>query len=641
MRGVVCPIISPGQFLPLGAHLRALVLVALTAATCCAVHSQSNVLLGTQTIIANRDFNSAGVAEAFQATAAAGGTLSQLSMYVDGGSSATTVFAGIYSDISGAPGNLLTSGMIASPVAGSWNTVNVPAATIVSGGKYWIAILGTGGTLRFRDQSSGTCLSQVNRTTGLSALPTGWTSGSIFHDCPVSVYGSGSSVPLAPILTVSTNALNFSIVQGSAEPLPATVNILNSGGGTLTFASASDSPWLNVSQGSTTAPASLQVAVSGAGLAVGVFTGHVTISATGVQGSPQVITVTFTISQAQPVSQPGDWLTIDHDPSRTGFAADETTLSVANAGNLVQSWAAPLDGKITAQPLFAGGINIGGTMHDIVIAATSNNSVYALDAGTGIVLWKRNFGTQPTNCAFPAGFGVTGAPTIDRANQRVYAVSSGGTFFSLSLIDGSIVGSIPNMIPNPRTNVVWGGLNQNGSSVYVVTASDGCDSQPWQGTIYKINVAGASPLLAASAPIVPSLASTGDGGGGIWGYGGLAIDTSTSNLYVTAAADVNESTTPYANRMIAYDQNLNVLGSYLPPDPPTFPCAGAPCDLDFGSTPTVFSPPSCPSMVVAGKKNGNLYLFKTSDLIVSGTPAQILQINAADDSLGNGGAARC
>jgi len=639
MRTLVFPVGRSGNLSLFGLPLLRFLAATLMATTWSAAQSQSTVLLGTQTIIANRDFNSAGVAEAFQATGTAGGTLRQLSVYVDSGSSATNVFAGVYSDAAGAPGNLLSSGSIASPVPGAWNTINVPAATITSGGKYWIAILGTGGTLRFRDQSSGTCLSQVNRTTGLTALPVSWTTGSTFHDCPVSVYGSGSSVPLAPVLSVSTNAVNFAIVQGSADPSPAPVNVVNSGGGTLTFTTASDTSWLHVTPGSASAPASLQITASGAGLAVGVYTGHVAVSAMGVQGSPQVITVAFTISQVQAVSQPGDWLTIDHDPARTGFASDETTLSVSNVDNLVQNWATPLDGKITAQPMFAGGINIGGTAHDIVVSATSNNSVYALDAGTGAVLWKRNFGAQPTNCAFPAGFGVTGAPTVDRANLRVYAVSSGGTFFSLSLIDGSVVGSIPNLIANPRTNDVWGGLNQNGSSVYVVTGSDGCDSQPWQGTIYKINVAGTTPVLAASAAIVPSLASTGDAGGGIWGYGGLAIDPATGNLYVTAAADVNESTTPYANRMIAYDQNLNLLGSYLPTDPPTFPCAGAPCDLDFGSTPTVFSPPGCPSMVVGGKKNGNLYLLKTSDLMASGQPTQILQINAANDSLGNGGAA--
>ncbi len=59
--------------------------------------------------------------------------------------------------------------------------------------------------------------------------------------------------------------------------------------------------------------------------------------------------------------------------------------------------------------------------------------------------------------------------------------------------------------------------------------------------------------------------------------------------------------------------------------------------LDFASTPTVFHPAGCPTMVAGGSKNGNLYLFRTADLSVSGQPLQILNLNAPNDSLGSGG----
>jgi outer membrane protein assembly factor BamB len=616
------------------AILQLVFLVVFSQALC----AQSTVLLGTQTITANRDYDSAGQAEAFQVTASSSGTLSTLTVYVGGNTTASTLFAGLYSDASGSPGALLAGGSLNSPASAAWNVVNVTPTAVVSGGKYWIALLGTGGTLRYQDTSSGACLGQTNKTTGLTALPAAWTTGTSYRECPVSAYGSGSGAAQAPVLSVSTNAVIFSMVQGGANPSPASVNVANSGGGTLSFSVASDSSWLTASPSSNTAPATLPITASGSGLGVGVYTGHVTVTAPGVQGSPQVITVTFSVTAVSPPSQSGDWLTVDHDPARTGFAADETVLSPSSVANLGLSWSAALDGQITAQPLFVGAVAVGGATHDVVIAATSNNSVYALDAGSGSVLWTQNFGAQGTNCVFPGGFGVTGAPVIDRANMRVYAVSSDGVFHSLSLTTGAVLGQTPAIIANPATNSVWGGLNQNGNFVYVVTGSDGCDTQPWQGTIYKINVANPAPVLAASVPVVPSLASTNDAGGGIWGYGGLAIDTATGNLYVTSAADVNESTTPNANRMLVYDANLNLLGSYLPSDPATFPCASAPCDLDFGSSPVVFTPPSCPEMVLGGKKNGNLYLFKTSDLIASGQPTQILPINTASDSLGNGGA---
>ncbi len=601
--------------------------------------AQPTTFLGTQTLGGSRDYDAGGQSEAFQVTATSGGTLSKLIVYIDSSSSATTLYAGLYADASGAPGALLTSGSLSAPVSAAWNTVNVPSASISAAGKYWIAILGVGGTLRFRDQSSGPCLGQTNKNTGLTSLSGTWTAGTTYHDCPLSAYGTGSATAQAPVLSVSTNSVAFNMVVAGANPGATIVQVTNSGGGTIAFNASSDASWLSVSPASGSAPAGLQILATGAGMAVGTYTAHVTVTATGVQGSPQIITVTLTVSPVVVQSQPGDWLTIDHDPARTGFTPDETALTTSNVGTLNLAWSASLDGKVTAQPLFAGGITIGGVSRDVVIAATALNTIYALDAATGSVLWKRNLGAQAANCVFPEGFGITGAPVIDRANLRVFTVSSGGVFYSLSLTDGSILGQTGNIIPNPVTNSVWGGLNKLGNYVYFATGSNGCDTQPWQGTIYKIDVTSATPVVATSTPVVPGLSNTSDAGGGIWGYGGVAIDSSNGNLYVTAAADVNESTTPYANRLIVYDSNLNVLGSYLPSDPPTYPCDAGPCDLDFGSTPTVFTPSSCPQMVAGGKKNGNIYLFKTADLMASGQPTQILPINIANDSLGSGGAA--
>jgi outer membrane protein assembly factor BamB len=620
-------------------HARPLLIAIALGSLLVAAHAQTSVLIGSTTVAPNRDFNSSGSAEAFQATAGSSGALASLSVYVDTSSTATGLVAGVYSDSAGNPGSLLTMGTLTAPVSAAWNVVPVQAASITAGTKYWLAVLGTGGTLRFRDQSSGTCASQSNRTTGLTALPATWTPGSNYRDCPVSVYGSGSGTVASPVLSVSTNSLGFSMTIGGAQPSAGSIQVTNSGGSSLSFGAASDAAWLSVTPTSASAPATLQISADGTGLAVGTYTGHVTVTASGVQGSPQTITVTFNIAQSVVQSQPGDWLQVHHDSMRTGFASDETTLSPSNVGTLALSWSAALDGQITAQPLFVGGVNVGGATRDVVISATSGNSVYALDAASGSVLWKRNFGTQPASCVLSGGFGVTGTPVIDRANQRVYAVSSAGVFYALSLATGAIVGQTPPIILNPDTNNVWGGLNQNGNFVYFATGSNGCDSQPWQGTTYKVNVSNSTPTLVLSSVVVPSLASTNDAGGGIWGYGGVAVDPTSGNVYVTAAADVNESTTPYANRLIAYDANLNVLGSYLPSDPATYPCDAAPCDLDFGSTPVVFTPPNCSQMVAGGKKNGNIYLFKTADLIASGQPTQILTINAYNDSLGSGGAA--
>ena len=128
------------------------------------------------------------------------------------------------------------------------------------------------------------------------------------------------------------------------------------------------------------------------GLGAGSYSGHITVSSTGVNGSPQTIPATLTITDVAPSG--ADWLQVDHDSARSGEASGETTLSPSLASKLAPLWSSTLDGKITAQPLYVKGVQVSGQQHDVVVAATSGNSVYALDATSGAVLWRRNFGAQ-------------------------------------------------------------------------------------------------------------------------------------------------------------------------------------------------------------------------------------------------------
>ena len=115
----------------------------------------SDVLVGDATVAPSTDTDAAGSAEAFQATAPAPGTMTVLNVYVDSSSSAKTLVAGLYSDSGGHAGTLLAQGSLSSPAPGSWNTVSIPTTTVSSGVTYWIALLGTGGTLAFRDHCCG------------------------------------------------------------------------------------------------------------------------------------------------------------------------------------------------------------------------------------------------------------------------------------------------------------------------------------------------------------------------------------------------------------------------------------------------------------------------------------------------------
>src|SRR4051794_15523343 len=132
-------------------RITARVLVLAGLALLLAGAAQGAVVAGDQTVAPAVDTNSAGQAEAFRTTATASATVGKLTVYLDSPSAATSIVAGLYADAGGRPGTLLAQGTLAAPRAGAWNDVSVSQASVTSGSAYWIAVLGRGGTIRYRD----------------------------------------------------------------------------------------------------------------------------------------------------------------------------------------------------------------------------------------------------------------------------------------------------------------------------------------------------------------------------------------------------------------------------------------------------------------------------------------------------------
>jgi outer membrane protein assembly factor BamB len=484
--------------------------------------------------------------------------------------------------------------------------------------------------------------SEESSQTTLTTLPATWKTGKVWASSPLSAYASAAASP-QPILSVSPSNLIFTAVENGVNPAPATLTVTNTGSGTLTFTDAVNQTWLSASPSGGSAPPSQQLRVNAslAGLPAGSYTGNVTITASGASGSPAVVPVTFNVTAQMPPPPTGsDWPTIEHDPTRTGNAAGESVITRSNVSNLALKWSAPLDGKVTAQPLFVSAVSAGGATRDVIVAVTAANSIYALDASNGAQVWRRNFGPPDGTGVVPGGFGIEASPVIDRTSGRIYTVSGDGQLRTVSIADGTEASAPVPLITNSATdsvatNKVWGGLNLVGGNLYIATGSDGNDIPPWRGRIFRVDVSGANPSLAGTFVVVPSI-SAPHGGGGVWGYGGVAVDPATGRVYAaTGATDsMPEGYAPYAGSMIALDSNLNLLG-YFQPTPPG--CQTSQCDWDFGATPIVYQPPGCPTLVAALKKDGYLYLTRANDLAASAPPIQALALNNAYDGPGSGG----
>ncbi len=187
------------------------------------------VLFGNQAVESGTDNNTAGLAEAFPFSGHISGTARSVDVYIDSHSTAKTVLAALYADSSGRPGSLLASGTLSSPKAGAWNALPISATTVSASKSYWIAVLGKGGTMYFRDRAFGSCESVNSSQTGLSAMPSTWTNGAQWSTCPVSAYVSGTAAAVigssgppttTTATTTTTTATTTTTPPATVPPLP-------------------------------------------------------------------------------------------------------------------------------------------------------------------------------------------------------------------------------------------------------------------------------------------------------------------------------------------------------------------------------------------------------------------------------------
>ena len=138
---------------------------------------------------------------------------------------------------------------------------------------------------------------------------------------------------------------------------------------------------------------------------------------------------------------PVDILTNRYDGGRTSANLGETTLSPANVNvqQFGKLYSYPVDGAVYAQPLYVTGVQIQGTLRNVLYVATMNDKVYAFDADSAspTPLWITDFTNPPAVTAVPVpditgsttnqniygNAGIESTPVIDRATNTIYLVA--------------------------------------------------------------------------------------------------------------------------------------------------------------------------------------------------------------------------
>jgi uncharacterized protein (TIGR03437 family) len=199
----------------------------------------------------------------------------------------------------------------------------------------------------------GVIATPAGSTTSQRLTTTAWSKTSITATLPPTLTGlvtiqvnaaAGSdavAVMLIPQskLAASPASLQFAWTVGGDAPAAQSVQIANAGTGTLAWTATASDPWMTVSPASGTAPSTLSVSVSPAGLSAGTYTGSVQIAATGASNTPASIGVTLTVTEAQAsLAVAPQALTFQY--TYGGALPPSQNLAISNAGGGTLAWTA-------------------------------------------------------------------------------------------------------------------------------------------------------------------------------------------------------------------------------------------------------------------------------------------------------------
>ncbi|MCU7726119.1 PQQ-like beta-propeller repeat protein [Actinoplanes sp. KI2] len=276
-----------------------------------------------------------------------------------------------------------------------------------------------------------------------------------------------------------------------------------------------------------------------------------------------------------------EWPTYHRDNGRSGLGPAQPA-----ATKLTAAWRAKLDGAVYGQPLVVGGR---------VLAATENDTVYALDPGNGAVHWSRHVGTPVPKSDLPCGnidpLGITSTMAYDAGTGLVFALaeSTGGahTLYGIDVATGQV--RVKRAAEPPKGDRIAhqqrSALTIENGRVYIAYGGLAGDCAQYIGSVVSVPVSGSGALQSYAIPTTRE--------GGIWAPGGAVVHA--GKLYYAVGNGESTSGFDGSDTVVALDPALHRTDYFAP----STWADDNEKDLDLGSmTPAVVGS----SIVIAGKR---------------------------------------
>jgi outer membrane protein assembly factor BamB len=324
-----------------------------------------------------------------------------------------------------------------------------------------------------------------------------------------------------------------------------------------------------------------------------------------------------------PATPAADWPTFGHDPQRTGWAMDETTLTPRNVSNLELKWKAalknePLSLTALTAPVVAEQINTAQGNKTVVYVAGSSNHLFGVDAATGSIIWSRDFETHvlpKDQTMWLCPNNVNATPVIDRHTGTLYAIAADGKLWGFDLGSGDVKFGPVQFVPAFSKD--WS-LNLHGSTIYTAI-SQGCGGA--QSGIYAMDVRDPRRPVIRDLLLAPR-------GAGIWGRGGPVIGMNERIYAETGDGPFDPAAGNYGSTFVAAAlPDLQVLDYYTPEN---FQHVTQ-YDLDIGAASPVWFASGNHNLVAGGGKEGVLYLLDADALGAKDHHTPLYTVKLAND----------